>query len=120
MTIKPSLVNFLVTFSRNATFPPSLYFFSAAGTGGHVDEFARFVKEDTILVAQVLEEERENDPIAAISHRNLEENMAILSIATDLKGNNFKIIRIPCPPSIYYDINPGMVEKVRILIFCRG
>ncbi len=75
--------------------------FTVITTGGHIDEFARFASPDTILLAEVTPEERDADPIAAISYEHLEENYRILKEATDLDGNPFTIIRVPYTESIY-------------------
>ena len=76
-------------------------------TGGHVDEFARFADPRTILLAEVTEEERRTDPIAAISHRRLEESHRRLSAATDLDGNPFRIVRVPVPDSLFATMRRG-------------
>jgi agmatine deiminase len=76
-------------------------------TGGHIDEFCRFVDASTILLAQVTPEEAENDPIAKENHLRLEENFEILKNATDQDGKAFKIIRMPHPTTIYHTIEPG-------------
>jgi len=67
------------------------------GTGGHIDEFCRFVDERTILLAEVPEAERDLSPIHAITHQRMEENFAILSAATDIDGQPFRILRVPTP-----------------------
>lgn len=63
------------------------------GTGGHIDEFCRFVDESTLLLAQV--EETKRNEIEKESHRRMEVNFEILKNATDQDGNPFRIIRIP-------------------------
>ena len=99
--------------------------FPSAGTGGHIDEvskitcygtlliitlkYARFVGPNTILLAQISESDRDSNEISALSYKNLEENLAILSNATTVDGNPFEIVRIPTPPPIVVDVNPGIV-----------
>lgn len=68
------------------------------GTGGHIDEFCRFADENTILLAEVSEEERGKDEITMESYRRMEENFEILRAATDQDNNHFNIIRIPTAP----------------------
>jgi len=80
--------------------------FTCQATGGHTDEFVRFVGPKTILLGQVITEETK-DPIGAISHQHLEENFAILKNETDQDGNSFEIIRIPMPPPLYIQAQPG-------------
>ena len=67
------------------------------GANGHVDEYVRFVSEDTILVAQVSEEERDLNPLYRLDHEILAENMAQLRLARNANGQPFKIIPVPMP-----------------------
>jgi agmatine deiminase len=76
-------------------------------TGGHIDEFCRFVSPDTILLAEVTAEEAAHDPIASENRKRLEENYDILKHATDQDGNTFKIIRMHLPYVIYDYLQPG-------------
>lgn len=75
-------------------------------TNGHIDEFARFVNDSTILLGEVAETDRA-DPIAAENHRRMEENFAILSQARDQDGKPFQIIRVPLPSTIVGTMKPG-------------
>ncbi len=69
--------------------------FTALTTGGHIDEYARFVDAHTILLAQVPAEEAAKDPIARLTSDRMEENYEILKRATDQDGQPFKILRVP-------------------------
>lgn len=71
------------------------------GTGGHIDEYARFVGPNTILLAEVTPEERDADPIAKINYDRMERNFNILKTATDQEGKPFEIIRVPYTKGIY-------------------
>lgn len=71
--------------------------YTAVTTGGHTDEFVRFVSRDTILLGEVTQEEAEKDPVLKISRRVLEDAYQILSQEKGLDGKPFKIIRIPMP-----------------------
>lgn len=82
------------------------------GTGGHVDQFARFADERTILLMQVLEEDRERDPILAETHRRMEENFAILSAATDQDGRPFRIIRVPAAELMTFTIAYDELSRI--------
>jgi agmatine deiminase len=64
-------------------------------TGGHVDEFCRFVDSRTILLAAVTPAERDADPVMKINYDRMEENYKILQRATDQDGRHFRIIRVP-------------------------
>ena len=70
-------------------------------TSGHIDEIARFADPHTILLAQVLPEDRDASSFSRNSYSRLEENYRILSGATDQDGKPFRIIRIPIPPTFY-------------------
>lgn len=70
-------------------------------TGGHIDEYARFVDPHTILLAEVTAEERDTDPLAAINYQRLEENFKILQASTDQDGKPFRIVRIPAAKPIH-------------------
>jgi len=79
--------------SSRGPLPGDIY--TATVTGGHIDEFCRFVDSNTILLAEVSAEERDSNPISRISYERLEENYKILSEATDQDGKPFRIIRVP-------------------------
>lgn len=64
-------------------------------TDGHIDELARFVSADTIVIGS---ENDENDP----NYDILNQNLMILEKAIDIKGKKFKIIKVPMP-KMYYD-----------------
>jgi agmatine deiminase len=79
--------------STNGPLPGNIY--TATVTGGHIDEFCRFVDPHTILLAEVSPEERDSNPISRISYERLEENYRILREAKDQDGKPFRIIRVP-------------------------
>jgi agmatine deiminase len=101
---------------------PGGEYYSTWTTGGHIDEFARFVKEDTILLLEVSKEEAAEDIIAAITYTNMEENYRILKEATDQDGNPFTIIRAPNAAPIYQDLNKNdpMFHELRQLEYEDG
>ena len=67
------------------------------GTGGHVDVFARFADDSTILLAEVSEAQRDAYPIMAETYRRMQRNHAILRAAKDQDGKPFRILRVPMP-----------------------
>jgi len=79
------------------------------GTGGHIDEMARFTAPDTIALAEVTPQEHESNPVFRMSHERLEENYRILRAATDQDGRKFHIVRMPAADPIYMDVTfkPG-------------
>lgn len=70
------------------------------GTGGHVDEFARFVNPSTVLLAWVSEEDKDIHPINRLNYEVLTQAYSILQQATDQNGEPFRIIKIPLPDII--------------------
>lgn len=80
--------------------------YTVVTTNGHVDEFARFINDSTLLLASIDSTVLE-DPIARENHKRLEENFEILSKSTDQDGNPFKIVRLPLPQTILTTMNPG-------------
>ncbi|RAJ12573.1 agmatine deiminase family protein [Arenibacter echinorum] len=95
--------------------------YTVVTTNGHVDEFARFVNDSTILMAKVDSVEF-NDPIAWENHKRMEENYKILSGATDQDGNPFTIIRMPLPGTIFSTMSPGdyVYEYIKTLDYTNG
>lgn len=70
-------------------------------TSGHINEFARFASPNTVLLAQVLPQDRYVNQYTQESYLRLEENYNILKKATDQAGKPFDIIRVPMPPTVY-------------------
>ena len=68
------------------------------GTGGHIDEFCRFVNENTVVLAEVYPSDTIGDIVAKESFRRMEENYSILQSSTTLEGDSLQIIRIPAGP----------------------
>ncbi len=95
--------------------------YTVVTTNGHVDEFARFVNDSTILFAKVDSVDLE-DPIALENHKRMEENYQILSKATDQDGKPFTIIRMPLPGTIFSSMNPGdyVYEYIKTLDYTNG
>lgn len=76
-------------------------------TGGHADEFVRWVGPSTVLMANPSAAERASDPIAAESGRRLDEDRAILARETDESGHPIRIIDMPMPDPIFETMRPG-------------
>jgi len=85
--------------------------YSSTITDGHIDEFCRFVSADTILLAEVSDEDAKYDSIYKDTQKRLEDNYLILKNSTDQNGNPFKIIRIPVASNIIID-NYESSEKI--------
>ena len=69
-------------------------------THGHIDDIARFVSKNTIMIA--IENNRSDK-----NYKALKENLKILSNSYDENGKKFKIIKIPMP-------SPVVIEKTRV------
>jgi len=80
--------------------------YTAVTTDGHIDEFARFVNDSTIVLAFVPEEDLD-DPIAQENHRRMEENLALLASATTVDGRAFTIVRMPLPKTMVFSMKPS-------------
>jgi len=74
--------------------------FVGLGTGGHIDEYARFADPNTILLAWVEESEKDDHPIKRMNYERMKYNYDILSKATDQDGRPFTIIKVPLPDPI--------------------
>lgn len=74
--------------------------YTSWGTGGHVDEIARFVNATTIVMPEISAEEAVTHPVHAANKAILDECYQILSNTTDQDGNHFTIIKTPgCEPN---------------------
>lgn len=104
--LKQGLVEDNHTFLGPVTTAEGTKTYTVVTTNGHIDEFARFVNDSTILLAKVDSTEFD-DPIALENHKRIEENYQLLSKATDQDGNPFTIIRMPLPGTIFSTMSPG-------------
>lgn len=71
------------------------------GVKGHLDEFCRFVNENTILISFPDSVEAEEDPVKRITLERMKVNYEILKNATDQNGNPFNIVKMPVPDINY-------------------
>ena len=104
--LKQGLVEDNHTFLGPVTTAEGTKAYTVVTTNGHIDEFARFVNDSTVLLAQIDSTEFD-DPIAFENHKRIEENHKILSTSTDQDGKPFTIIRIPLPGTIFSTMKPG-------------
>jgi agmatine deiminase len=95
--------------------------YTVVTTNGHIDEFARFVNDSTILLAQIDSVEFD-DPIAFENHKRIEENYKILSMSHDQDGKPFTIIRMPLPGATFSTMSPGdyVYEYIKTLDYKDG
>ena len=119
--LKKGLVEDDHTFLGPKTTPDGAKAYTVVTTNGHIDEFARFVNDSTILLAEVDSSEFD-DPIAFENHKRIEENYKILSDATDQDDNRFTIFRMPLPGTIFSTMSPGdyVYEYIKTLNYQNG
>jgi agmatine deiminase len=65
-------------------------------TDGHVDDMARFVNENTLVIAV------EEDP-SDENYEALQENLKRLKTFTDLAGNPLNVLTLPMPSPVYFN-----------------
>ncbi|HRG32668.1 MAG: agmatine deiminase family protein [Saprospiraceae bacterium] len=80
--------------------------FIGIGTGGHTDEFVRFVDPKTILLAWIPEEEKNLNPITRLNFQRMSKNYEILKSSRNEQGEEFKILKVPLPKTV--------MQKIRI------
>jgi agmatine deiminase len=83
--------------------------YMVGGTGGHTDEYVRFVNENTILLAWVEKDEIDEHPLNKYNFERMSVNFEILQNATDINGKPFNIIKAPMPRPIETPLT--IVEK---------
>lgn len=75
--------------------------------GGHIDEYARFVDANTILLGEVSEEEAKTDTIRKMTRERLENARLVIEKSVDQDGKPFRIVRMPMPEPLYDTLGPG-------------
>ena len=85
----------------------------SAGANGHIDEVARFVGPNTILLAKIDVADKKRNPISKIDDGILEECFETLKKATDVNGKPFKIIRMPYPDLNVHSMSFIMDAEIR-------
>ena len=95
--------------------------YTVVTTNGHIDEYARFVNDSTILLAEVDTADL-RDPIAMENHLRMEENYQILKEARDQDGKPFNIIRVTLPRTMVSTMKPGdgVYEYIKTLDYKDG
>ncbi|MBK8340622.1 MAG: agmatine deiminase family protein [Flavobacteriales bacterium] len=71
------------------------------GTGGHVDEFCRFVNDSTILLAWPDDADLA-DSVLAITRKRMEVNLRILERFRDRDGRALRVVKVPTPDTEFY------------------
>jgi agmatine deiminase len=119
--LKQGLVEDDHTFLGPLTTSDGTKAYTVVTTNGHIDEFARFVNDSTILFAAIDSTEF-GDPIAFENHKRMEANYKILSESSDQDGKPFTIIRMPLPGTIFSTMKPGdyVYDYIKTLDFKEG
>lgn len=86
--------------------PAQKKYYTVLTTNGHVDEFARFVNDSTIILADVDQTDR-NSPLEKETGSRMDENYRILNSSTDQDGKPFHILRMPMPYPVTNTMVPG-------------
>lgn len=80
--------------------------YRSGSANGHIDELARFVDKNTVLLLEVDEEEAEKLESARITKQRCDAAYEVLKNETDAEGNPLRIIRIPAPVPEYITTTP--------------
>jgi len=81
--------------------------YRSSSANGHVDEMCRFVNEDTVLLAEVSDEEAAHSELDRINKTRFDAALEVLNNSTTVNGKSFNIIRIPVAAPQYFDIEEG-------------
>jgi agmatine deiminase len=77
----------------------------SASANGHIDEFCRFVSPNTILLAEVTQEEADRDEIHKINKQRFDACFEILKKETDADGKPFNVVRMPVAETVYKEVS---------------
>ena len=80
--------------------------YRAATANGHIDEMCRFVDKNTILIANISDEEAKKSKLHALNKKRLDLAYNVLINETNASGEPFNIIKMPSPEPLYVDITP--------------
>ena len=73
-----------------------------ASANGHIDEICRFVSKDTVLLAEITEEEAKNSLLARLNKERLDKALSAIK-----KEKSINIVRMPFPEPIYVCLSEG-------------
>lgn len=86
--------------------PGNKKYYTVLTTGGHIDEYARFVNDSTIILAWVDSADR-TSPVEVATGKRMEINYEILKNAVNADGRHFNIIKMPMPYLVTGTMQPG-------------
>jgi agmatine deiminase len=76
---------------------PKLGNYFGWGANGHIDEYARFVSDSTVVIAQLDPQDAADNPVSRADDEILRENLAQLRDARNVDGRPFRIVTLPVP-----------------------
>jgi agmatine deiminase len=74
------------------------------GTGGHTDEFVRFIAPSTVALAWPDAKLAREHPVVALNLQRMQTNYDILTQARDQRGQNLRVIKLPMPRPIQRNV----------------
>lgn len=85
------------------------------GTGGHSDEFVRFVNDSTIFLAWEFSDPHPDYPLREKNIQRMEVNYSILQSTKDWQGKSLTIVKIPIPEIFYkvVELDEGTVQYLQ-------
>ena len=81
--------------------------YRSSSANGHIDEFCRFVDTNTVILADVTDEEAATMNSHRITKERMDAAYEILKNSTDADGKPFKILRMPVPEPFYIHTKKG-------------
>ena len=79
--------------------------YTAIGTGGHVDEAARFVGPRTVVVPQLTAAQAAESRVGAVTAARMDANAKLLEGQTDEAGRPLRVERMPFPEELTLKVN---------------
>ena len=79
--------------------------YTAIGTGGHVDEAARFVGPRTVVVPQLTAAQAAESRVGAVTAARMDANAKMLEGQTDEAGRPLRVERMPFPEELTLKVN---------------
>jgi agmatine deiminase len=70
------------------------------GTGGHTDEFVRFVDAKTVMLAWPSDADVAAHPVSRLNRSRMQRCFDVLSRTTDIDGQGLKVLKVPMPKVI--------------------
>ena len=88
---------------------PKIANYFGDGANGHIDEYARFVDNQTIVIAQIDPADADN-PLSRADLEILRANLAQLRAATNVDGQPFRVVTLPVP-ALRHHVRTGPLRE---------